>query len=175
MASSSWITTHPCNHAFALQESQRPWCSPKASQIFDLCDLRMNEASIAHNTPQDKILSAKINVTTFSCGRVKLKLSWWKRIFKLNYLLSTSSVRGKNQRGDQQKQQHQSSHGDNKISTLSYLDSLRDPQSNDAASVQSSFFYASLAIVLTKLENFSDTASTSWLSAYYGMFHIRYL
>ena len=48
------------------------------------------------------------------------------------------------------------------MSTLSYLDSSRDPQSNDAANVQSSFFYASLAIVLTKLENFSDTASTSW-------------
>ena len=44
---------------------------------------------------------------------------------------------------------------------MCYLDSSRDPQPNDAASVQSSFFYASLAIVLTKLENFSDTAFTS--------------
>ena len=55
------------------------------------------------------------------------------------------------------------------MSTLSYLDSSRDPQSNDTATVQSSFFYASLAIVLTKLENFSDTASTSWCQ------HISYV
>ena len=27
MASTSWITTHPCNHTFAVQEFQRPWCS----------------------------------------------------------------------------------------------------------------------------------------------------
>ena len=83
--------------------------------------------------------------------------------------MSTSSVRGKNQRGDQQKQQHQSSHRDNKMSTVSYLDSSRDPQSNDAARVQSSFLYESLAIVLTKLENFLDTASTSWCQ------HITYV
>ena len=43
------------------------------------------------------------------------------------------------------------------MSTLSYLDSSRDPQSNDTASVQSRLFYASLAIALAKLENFSDT------------------
>ena len=53
--------------------------------------------------------------------------------------------------------------------TLSYLDSSRDPPPNDAASVQSSFFYASLAIVLAKLENFSDIASTSWCQ------HITYV
>ena len=43
------------------------------------------------------------------------------------------------------------------MSTLSYLGSSRDPQPNDAASVQSRLFYASLAIVFAKLENFSDT------------------
>ena len=55
------------------------------------------------------------------------------------------------------------------MSTVSYLGSSRDPQSNDAASVRSSFFYASLAIVLAKLENFSDIASTSWCQ------HISYV
>ena len=55
------------------------------------------------------------------------------------------------------------------MSTVSYLGSSRDPQSNDAATVQSSFFYASLAIVLAKLEKFSDIASTSWCQ------HISYV
>ena len=56
-----------------------------------------------------------------------------------------------------------------KFRLFCYLDSLRDPQSNDAARMQSNFFYASLAIVLAKLENFSDIASTSWCQ------HISYV
>ena len=86
--------------------------------------------------------------------------------------MSTSSVRGKNQRGDQQKQQHQLSHRDNKMSTLCYLDSSRDPQANDAASVQSSFFYASLAIV-EAFQGVKATCDTALKTGDMGIFKKR--